>query len=145
MRLRISLRYRLLVTFLLLVVVVGAGTLFEIERTLADDLVSSLDTRLTTQGHEVASWLAVAGHPERLAPRLAAVTGTRITIVGADGLVQGDSLEPSTVGRPIGDAWEVTRARRGEVGRAIRRLREDDPPQYLVAVPADLDRVIRLA
>jgi two-component system phosphate regulon sensor histidine kinase PhoR len=124
---------------------VGAGTLFAIERTLADDLTSSLDSRMTKQGQEVADWLAFADHPDRLAKRLAAVTRTRITIVGADGLVQGDSLDPSTVGRPVGDAWEVSRARRGEVGRAIRLLRDDGPPQYLVAVPADLDRVVRLA
>lgn len=126
-------------------IVVGAGTLFAIERTLADDLTSQLDNRMTKQGHEVAGWLSIAGHPDRLAPRLAAVTGTRITIIGADGLVQGDSLEPSTVGRPVGDAWEVSRARRGEVGHAIRLLRDDGVPQYLVAVPADLERVIRLA
>lgn len=126
-------------------IVVGAATLFAIERTLADDLVASLDARLLKQGDSVANWLTVAGHPERLAPRLAAVTGTRITIVGADGLIQGDSLEPSTVGRPIGDAVEVAKARRGEVGRAIRKLRAEDPPQYLVAVEGDFHRVIRLA
>lgn len=142
---RSSLRARLILTFMILVLVVGAGTLFAIERTLADDLVSSLDARMSKQGNAVAAWLTVAGHPDRLAPRLAAVTGTRITIIGADGLIQGDSLEPSTVGRPIGEASEVARARRGEVGRAIRELRTDEPPQYLVAVPADLGRVIRLA
>ena len=142
---RSSLRNKLLITFLVLVIIVGAGTLFAIERTLANDLVASLDARMTKQGSAVANWLSMAGHPDRLAPRLAAVTGTRITIVGADGLVQGDSREQSTVGRPIGEAYEVARARRGEVGRAIRRLRADEPPQYLVAVPADLGRVIRLA
>ena len=142
---RSSLRNKLLLTFLVLVLVVGAGTLFAVERTLADDLVASLDNRMTKQGSAVAGWLTVAGHPDRLAPRLAAVTGTRITIIGADGLIQGDSLEPSTVGRPIGEAAEVARARRGEIGRAIRELRTDEPPQYLVAVPADWGRVIRLA
>ena len=124
-----------LFTFLVLVIVVGAGTLFAIERTLADDLVSALDTRMTKQGEEVAAWLESAGHPDRLAPRLAKVTGTRITIIGEDGLIQGDSLEPSTIGRPIGDAYEVAKARRGESGRAIRQLSPDGPPQYLVAVP----------
>ncbi|MBA3392352.1 MAG: HAMP domain-containing protein [Deltaproteobacteria bacterium] len=142
---RSSLRNRLLITFLLLVVVVGTGTLFAIERTLADDLVASLDARLTKQGKEVAEWLRLAGHPDRLAPRLARVTGTRITIIGADGLIQGDSLDRATVGRPIGEAQEVARARRGKIGRAIRRLRSDEPQQYLVALPADLGRVIRLA
>lgn len=142
---RSSLRNRLLLTFLVLVVVVGAGTLFAIERTLADDLVASLDARMTKQGTSVAEWLTLAGHPDRLAPRLALVTGTRITIVGADGLIEGDSLERETVGRPIGEAFEIARARRGSVGRAIRRLREAEPPQYLVAVPADQGRVVRLA
>jgi len=37
---------------------VGAGTLFAIERTLADDLTASLDSRMTKQGQEVAGWLA---------------------------------------------------------------------------------------
>jgi two-component system phosphate regulon sensor histidine kinase PhoR len=142
---RSSLRNRLLITFLLLVVVVGAATLFAIERSLANDLVASLDQRLTKQGQEVAEWLRIAGHPDRLAPRLAKVTGARITIIGADGLVEGDSLEKSTIGRPIGDANEVARARRGQVGRTIRKLRDGEAPQYLVAVPADLGRVIRLA
>lgn len=140
-----SLRNRLLLTFLLLVIVVGAGTLVAIERALARDLTASLDARLTQQGVSVASWLAVAGHPERLAPRLAAVTGTRVTVIGADGLVQGDSFEPRMIGRPVGEAPEVSRARRGETGRAVRELRTDEPPQYLVAVPADGGRVIRLA
>jgi two-component system phosphate regulon sensor histidine kinase PhoR len=142
---RSSLRNKLLITFLVLVIVVGAGTLFAIERTLANDLVSSLDARMTKQGKAVASWLTMAGHPDRLSPRLGAVTGARITIVGADGLVQGDSREQATVGRPIGEAYEVAQARRGEVGRSIRQLRDDEPPQYLVAVPADFGRVIRLA
>jgi two-component system phosphate regulon sensor histidine kinase PhoR len=142
---RNNLRNRLLALFLVLFVVVGAGTLYTIERTLADDLLATLDTRLSNQGRAVADWLSIAGHPDRLAPRLAAVTGTRITIIGADGLIQGDSNEPSTVGRPIGDAVEVARARRGELGHSVRELKPDEPRQYLVAVPADLNRVIRLA
>ena len=142
---RSSLRNRLLITFVLLFIVVGAGTLFAIERSLANDLVESLDQRLTKQGQEVAEWLRIAGHPDRLAPRLAKVTRARVTIIGADGLVEGDSLERSSIGRPIGDAVEVARARRGQVGRTIRKLREGEAPQYLVAVPADLGRVIRLA
>ena len=104
-------------------VVVGAGTLFAIERTLADDLLASLDSRLTEQGDAVASWLDDrAATPIALAPRLAAVTGTRITIIGADGLVQGDSRRARrrSAGRSA-TRCEVSRARRGEVGRAIRR------------------------
>lgn len=128
-----------------LVIIAGAGTLFAIERTLAGDLVASLDSRMTMQAHEAAGWLANAGHLDRLAPRLAAVMGTRITIIDADGQVLGDSLEPDMVGRPVGEAWEVSRAQLGEVGHAIRTLRSEDPPQYVVAVPAADGRVIRLA
>ena len=142
---RSSLRNRLLFTFLVLVIVVGAGTLFAIERTLADDLVTELDDRMTKQGGAVANWLTGTGHPDKLAPRLAGVTRTRITIIGADGLIQGDSYDKDLVGQPIGDADEVTKARTGESGRAIRQLAPDEPPQYLVAVPGDLGRVIRLA
>jgi two-component system phosphate regulon sensor histidine kinase PhoR len=142
---RSSLRIRLLITFVALIVIVGTGTLFAIERTLASDLTASLDSRMTTQAREAADWLSNAGHLDRLAPRLAAAMGTRITIVGGDGLVLGDSHEPDSVGQPIGDAWEVSRARSGEVGHAIRTLSGDESPQYLVAVPADDGLVIRLA
>ncbi|HEX3764536.1 MAG TPA: ATP-binding protein [Kofleriaceae bacterium] len=142
---RSSLRNRLLITFVALVVTIGTGTLFAIERTLASDLTASLDSRMTMQAHEAAGWLSNAGHLDRLAPRLAAAMGTRITIVSADGVVLGDSHEPDSVGRPVGEAWEVSRARHGEVGHAIRTLRSDEPPQYLVAVPAEDGLVIRLA
>ncbi len=142
---RSSLRNRLLFTFLILVVVTGAGTLFWIEHTLADDLLTSLDSRLTSQGRSVATWVSGADHPTRLATRLSEVTGSRITIVGSDGLIQGDSVDPDAVGRPIGDAYEVSQARRGEVGRTIRRLDPDDPLQYLVALPAEYGRVVRLS
>jgi len=142
---RVSLRNKLVALFCVLVVVVGAVTLTWIERTLADDLLSALDKRLSDQGRAVAKWLTIAGHVDRLAPRLAEVTGTRLTIVGADGIVQGDSHEPATVGKSIGDAWEIAQARKGEVSRAVRELESDQPRQYLVAVPAELGRVIRLA
>ncbi|TMQ11510.1 MAG: HAMP domain-containing protein [Deltaproteobacteria bacterium] len=109
------------------------------------DLTASLDSRLTQQAREAAGWLSNAEHLNHLAPRLGAVTGTRITIIGADGVVLGDSVESSAVGQPAGEAWEVSRAQRGEIGHAIRTLRSDEPPQYLVAVPADFGMVIRLA
>jgi two-component system phosphate regulon sensor histidine kinase PhoR len=142
---RSSLRNRLLLTFLVLVVLVGAGTLFEIERKLAEDLLSALRDRLTSQGRAVAGWLSTARHVEQLTPRLAQVTSTRITIIGADGLIQGDSMEPSTVNRPIGDAPEVVAARRGLIGIAQRPLRNDEELQYLVAVPGSGGSVVRLA
>jgi hypothetical protein len=115
---RSSLRNRLLGLFLVLVIVIGAGTLFAIEHTLAEDLLAQLDARLTTQGAAVASWLITADHPDRLAPQLAQVMGARITIVAADGTVEVDSREPA---------------------------KDGDAEQYVVAVPFEQGRVIRLA
>ncbi len=135
-----SLRTRLLLIFTALFVVVGTGTLVTIERTLSSDLLATLDGRLTAQGKAVATWLEGAGHPERLAPRLAQVTRTRITVVGADGLVEGDSRDTTAVGRPIGEAPEISAARRGDVGRATRQLIAGAPPSYLVAVLTDEGR-----
>jgi two-component system, OmpR family, phosphate regulon sensor histidine kinase PhoR len=140
-----SLRNRLLALFLVLVVVVGATTMYAIERTLASDLLTALDARLSAQGRAVADWLGTSGDPRKLASQLAAVTSTRITIVGVDGLVQGDSLEPSTIGSPIGEASEVELARHGMIGHAVRELRADEARQYLVAVPDAHGRVVRLA
>ena len=140
-----SLRTRLLIMFAALFLVIGTGTLVTIERTLSSDLLATLDARLTAQGKAVATWLEGAGHPERLAPRLAQVTRTRITVVGSDGLVEGDSRDPSAVGRPIGEAPEIAAARLGEVGRATRQLIAGAPPSYIVAVLTDEGKVVRLA
>lgn len=140
-----SLRTRLLILFAALFLFVGGGTLITIERTLSGDLTSTLDARLTAQGKAVAAWLQGAGHPERLAPRLAQVTRTRITVIGADGLVEGDSRDPGAVGRPIGDAPEIAAARRGEVARATRQLIPGGPASYVVAVPSEEGTVVRLA
>src|ERR1700690_1169817 len=115
---RKSLRYRLLVTFLVAVVLGGTATLFGIERTLAGDLVTGLDTRLAKQGRAVAAWLAKEGNPAQLAQQLAEVTGTRITIVGANGVITGDSADRDAVGKAIGDAEEIAQARTGATGRA---------------------------
>ena len=140
-----SLRVRLLIAFVVLLVVVGVGTGLVLEHTLADDLLSQLKARLTTQAESVATWLAHADHPDRLVQRLATTTGTRITVIGADGLVQGDSVDPDTSGRPIGDAVEVAAARHNQIAYAVRALSLDTPLQLLAAVPAEGGRVVRLS
>ena len=139
-----SLRNRLVALFVVLVVVVGGLTLWRIESTLADDLLSSLDARMVRQGNAVANWLSAAGHVEELTPHLALVTGTRLTIVGIDGTVEGDSQDPAFVGKPIGSAWEVTQAQKGKIARVVRQLAPNEPRQYVVAVPAEIG-VVRLA
>jgi two-component system phosphate regulon sensor histidine kinase PhoR len=143
------------IAFAALVVLVGGGTLFALERSLADDLTAALDSRLTKQAYAVAAWLAntdhgdpqsprLAGRTDRLAVRLAAVTSARITVVDAAGAIEGDSQEPDAVGMSIGDAAELAFARRGGVGHAVRSLGAG-PLHYVVAVPGSAGRVIRLA
>jgi two-component system phosphate regulon sensor histidine kinase PhoR len=138
-----SLRNRLVALFVVLVVVVGGVTLWRIESTLADDLLSSLDERLTRQGQAVADWLETGRHIDHLTPRLAEVTGTHLTIIGADNIVQGDSRDPAAVGKPVTMAFEIAQAKKGKVARVVRQLAADEPLQYIVTVPAG-GRVIRL-
>ncbi|MCE9578501.1 MAG: HAMP domain-containing protein [Deltaproteobacteria bacterium] len=142
---RLSVRARLVATYVLLVVAVAGVTLFVLERSLASDLAGSLDARLRAQATAVAGWLQTSRHPERLAPRFGALVAARVTIVGADGLVAGDSAAPGEIGRPIGQAPEVAAARRGAFGQATRVLDGDGVEQYLVAVAGGDGSVVRLA
>jgi len=114
----------LLASFLVLVVVIGSLTLYWIERTLAFDLKDALHTQLTDQAHALADWVASAPDVDQLAPRLAAVTGTRMTILSPDGTVQADSHDRAAIGKPLAATSDE---------------------QYTVEVPAQAGRVIRLA
>jgi two-component system phosphate regulon sensor histidine kinase PhoR len=152
MRLHLSVRARLVATYVVLVAVVGGVALFVLERSLARDLATTLDNRLRVQGAAVAAWFKSGGHPERLAPRFGALVDAHVTIVGADGLVQGDSVDEAAVGRPIGFAPEIAEARgpagddgRLPIGRAERAMEAGGPIEYLVAVPGEDGRVVRLA
>src|SRR5689334_18674943 len=116
-----------------------------IERALASDLEAALREQLSRQGRAVGEGLATAGDVDPLTPRLAAVTGTRLTIIGADGIVQGDSHDAAAVSKPIGDAPEFEAARRGREVQVERALHEGERQQFVVAVSAQAGRVIRLA
>ncbi|MEZ4401977.1 MAG: ATP-binding protein [Kofleriaceae bacterium] len=140
-----SIRTRLLLAFVAIVVVVTALTLALLDRTVGRDLEDNLDDRLRHQALGVLRWLDSAGHPERLAPRLGGVVNARVTIVDADGVVIGDSDRPGDVGHAVGAAHEIRAARSQTVGRAVRVLDGDAAPSYLVAVRAADGRVLRLA
>ncbi len=141
----ISIRSRLLFGFVAIVLVVAITTFALLDRTLGDDLRGDLDARLHSQAIGVERWLDTAGHVDRLAPRLGAVVGARLTIVGANGVVQADSDRPADVGQIVGNAPEIAAAHAGRVGRATRPLVVDAGPSYLLAIRADDGRVIRLA
>jgi two-component system phosphate regulon sensor histidine kinase PhoR len=142
---RLSVRARLVATYVALVVAVAGVTLFVLERSLASDLAGSLDARLRAQATAVAGWLQVSRHPDRLAPRFGALVAARVTVVGVDGIVVGDSAAPAELGRPIGPAPEIAAARLGGFGQATRVLAGAPSEQYLVAVAGDDGSVVRLA
>jgi two-component system phosphate regulon sensor histidine kinase PhoR len=142
----LSVRAKLIATYVLLVAAVAGVALFVLERTLSRDLVGALDGRLRVQAAAVDAWLRNGGSPKQLAPRFGALVDARVTIVGPDGIVEGDSDDPDAPGRPIGDAPEIAMARNpaNVVGRAQRPL-ATGPVEYLVAVASSDGRVVRLA
>ena len=142
---RLSLRARLIAGYLALVIVVGGATVVVIDRSIGDAMVGELDARLVGQAREVARWLEHRGHPDRLAPRLARVVAARITIIGPDGLVAGDSARTGDVGKPIGAAPEVAAAHQDGIGRAERQLVAGGPPMYMVAVATPEGGAVRVA
>ncbi|MEZ4368424.1 MAG: HAMP domain-containing protein [Kofleriaceae bacterium] len=140
-----SLRTRLMAGYLVLLAIMGGATVVLAGRALDEQVVASADARLRSQALAVADWMVQAGHPERLAPRLGAVTAAGVQIVDTDGLVVGDSLDPSQLGQRGDVAPEVAAARRDGVGHARRRLVPDGPTSYLLAIRDGEGRVIRLA
>ncbi|HVV81737.1 MAG TPA: ATP-binding protein [Kofleriaceae bacterium] len=141
----LSIRTRLLAGFVGVVVAVAIATFALLDQTLGQSLRADLDARLRDQARGVVRWIEGAGQPDRLAPRLAMVVGARVTVIGDDGLIEGDSEKYTDLGRPIGDAPEVAVAREGRPGHAVRPLERGGPSQYLQAMPAAAHRVVRLA
>lgn len=142
---RLSLRARLLAGYFTLVMVLGGVTMGVLDRSIGDAMVGELDARLVGQAREVARWLETRGRPDTLAPRLARVVAARITIIGADGTVVGDSSNQLDVGHPIGNAPEVADARNRGLGRAERQLTANGPTMYLVAVETEGGGAVRVA
>jgi signal transduction histidine kinase len=141
----LSIRTRLLAGFVAVVVVVSIATFALLDRTLGRALTADLDARLRDQARGVVRWIEGPGAPDRLAPRLGIVVGARVTIIGGDGLVEGDSERRGDIGRPIGAAPEVMVARDRRPGRANHPLERGGPSFYTVAMPASGGRVVRLA
>lgn len=143
----ISFRTKLIASHAAVALAVGAVALLVIERSVSNRMEIQVDSRLEAQARAVAKWLERAGHPERLAPRLAGVVGARVTIIDEDGVAIGESQQASLVGLNFeteGPALEVAIARRGGVGRGTRYSAVEGEPIRYIAVGAPNDAVVRL-
>lgn len=140
-----SFRTQLLASHVGLVLFVVAVLLFQLDRALSDDLGQKLDQRLEEQAKGAAQWGVGEGrrHPEKIASRLAAITGNDVTIFDAQGVVSADSRgnDPIVVDR----GPEVDAALRGQVGRSSRVPRGAAEERHYVAVPAPDGWVVRLS
>jgi two-component system phosphate regulon sensor histidine kinase PhoR len=140
----LTFRAKLLASHLALVTAILLLVVFELNRTLGDDLARQLDDRLEQQAKGAANWIGEGRrHADKLAGRLGLITHAQVTIYDKDGNVAGDSAVPDLASAPSGmnDAI-VQAAQRGEVGRVTRTV--DGVPMHFVAVPAADGMVLRL-
>lgn len=143
----LSFRAKLLATHVGLAVLVAAIAIVALDRSLGAHLEAQLERRLERQVRGAAEWVSSGRHPERLAARLSAVVGARVTIFDSTGRIVGDSERPGiempTLDEPH-EPPEVRAALKGRLGHARRVATLSGVPTYFVAAPADDGMVVRL-
>jgi two-component system phosphate regulon sensor histidine kinase PhoR len=125
---RISFRFKLMLSYLLILLVMAGSAYLYLNSTLQSSIVSSLTENLLSQTRLAALMLSRELNTlQRDAPPLATKLGktltARVTIISADGAVAGDSeVKPEALkelenhlGRP-----EVQEALKSGIGRAVR-------------------------
>jgi len=125
---RISFRFKLMLSYLLILLVMGGSVYFYLNNSLQSSIVASLTDNLLSQTRLAALMLnRNSSSLQQDAPLLAAKLGetltARVTIISADGTVAGDSqVQPAELGglenhlsRP-----EVQEALKNGTGRAVR-------------------------
>ncbi len=130
----ISFRVKLLASHAAVALAVSAVALLVSERSVSQRMGAQLDTRLKAQAEAVAKWMERAGHPDRLAGRLAGVVGARVTIVDSAGELLGESSNTQTDQGGV----EIEQARAGGTGKATR-----ESVRY-IAVPTTDQAIVRL-
>ena len=146
--LHLTFRTKLLASHVAVVAAVVLIALFELDRSLGADLAADLDRRLELQAAGAAQWITAGRHPDKLAGRLAAVVGARVTILDRDGntLGESDAEEALIQGKfALDGAPEIAAARASGIGRATRRSPDGSHSMRYVAVPAGEGLVLRLA
>jgi two-component system phosphate regulon sensor histidine kinase PhoR len=119
-----------------------AGTLFTV--TLRREINDEIEATLVAQAQLAAELLSRGSQPlsraglDAEADRLGALTGTRVTLIAADGQVVGDSSEPIDAIDEMEnhrERPEVVTAASGSVGRSARHSDTLDIDMLYVAVP----------
>ncbi len=143
---RVTFRTKLLASHVALAIVAPLAAAIAIDRTSSQDMEQQLDARLVGQARAVTEWMSKAGHPDRLAGRLAAVVGARVVVIDRFGIAVGDSSRPEgPAGMDTeGMAREVARARAGQVVKLTRYSATTGQEMRYVLVPAPKGLVVRL-
>jgi two-component system phosphate regulon sensor histidine kinase PhoR len=141
---RRSIALKLTLTLVGFVAVTSLAAGLYLGRALEDFATRSLEARLAAVGSafegEAAAALRVGGDPDRaqaLVARVARPTGARVTLLGPDGRVVGESERGAGEGaaESQADRPEVRAALEGRLGRDVRRSPGAAAPLLHVALP----------
>ena len=138
LRLRLALPFVGLVALVLVVLTLVVGR--RAEQLYVDRLGDELEDQAIVLAHDVDRMMAGGASADRLAAsfdQLGARTGTRLTLIAADGTVIADSVADPAGMENHNARPEVAEARRTGVGVADRRSETVDTPYLYVAVPVD--------
>ncbi|MBK9072143.1 MAG: HAMP domain-containing protein [Myxococcales bacterium] len=131
---------KLVLSHVLVAIVVVAIMAVVLHGALRRELLATTHAHSHAQARGTAQWVDRDRHPERLAPRLAAVMGSRVSILDADGVVLGDSEfpgEPSPTLANQANHPEVVAALASGSGRSVRRDENQVLTQYSVVQAGD--------
>lgn len=153
---RISFRYKLMLSYLLLLLVMGGSIFVYLNRTLENSLVSTLTDNLLSQTRLAALMLSRDGSQQKdlqaLAVKLGEDITARVTIISPDGTVVGDSGVNSRELKAVENHLnrpEVQAALKSGTGTAVRYSTtvRRDMLYTAVAINANghSDGVVRLA
>lgn len=145
---RLGIGGRLLIAHLFLSVVVLAVVELTLSPFLHKELDRQLEARLHTAARALASELADGVVPHEATRQVARATNFRLSVIGPDGSLIGDSALPASqlpAAGPHGQRQEVLEARNRRYGSEVRESATTGVPTRYVAVPASGDRVARAA
>lgn len=153
---RISFRYKLMLSYLLIILVMGGSIFFYLNRTLESSIITTLTEHQLSQARLAALMLArhdaEQNDMQALAVKIGEAITARVTIISPDGTVIGDSgVAPSELKKVENhrNRPEVQDAFKNGTGTAVRYSSTVHQDMLYTALalksPGSFDGVIRLA